>query len=236
MSLQVKDMLAGVENDIRSINRYRDFFSAPPEVQRQWLLELLASLPAVREIAFAGPDGIQRVKVSTFKAYDLDMQSDLSGRPEFQEVVRSQGRAFGSVAIDPDVGEPLMPLAIAPARPPHGRKPGRFMLCMLRLGAFLDLVTEFSSPPDVGSDHHRPRRTHSGRPGFFPGPGRPAFYGRRPARAGSRSGRRIRPFRGHARDSGRSRALGRGRGDRQGRRCARFTGCLASTPWCCAAR
>jgi len=148
VSLQVKDMLTGVENDIRSINRYRDFFSAPPEVQRQWLLELLASLPAVREIAFAGPDGMQRVKVSNFKAYGFDERTDLSGRPEFQEVVRSQGIAFGPVAIDPDVGEPLMPLAIALPDPRTGETRA-VMLCMLRLEAFLDLVTEFSRPPDV---------------------------------------------------------------------------------------
>ncbi|MYL83534.1 response regulator [Desulfovibrio aerotolerans] len=148
VSLQVKEILTGIENDIRSINRYRDFFSASPEMQREWLLELLASLPAVHEITFAGPDGKQRLKVSNFKAYGLYIPENIAFRQEFREVMRSQGSAFGPVTIDADVGEPLMPLAIALSDPRTG-EPRAVMLCMLRLGVFQDLVTKFSHPPDV---------------------------------------------------------------------------------------
>jgi len=146
VALRITAMLAEIEADISSINRFRDFFSASPQTQREWLLELLSSLPAVHEITYAGPDGKQRVRVSNFKAYGLDERTDLTGRQEFRDAVRSKGRAFGPVVIDPDVGEPLMPLAIALPDPRTGETRA-VMLCMLRLGVFLELVAKLSRPP-----------------------------------------------------------------------------------------
>ncbi|MHC1789923.1 ATP-binding protein [Solidesulfovibrio sp.] len=146
VSLQITDMLAGIEGDVGSITRYHDFFDAPPRTQREWLLELLSSLPAVREITLVDPDGRQRVKVSEFKAHSLTEEANLAGRPEFAEAARTRGRAFGPVVIDRDVGEPLMPLAIALPDPRTGETRA-VMLCMLRLEVLLQLVGKFSQPP-----------------------------------------------------------------------------------------
>ncbi|EKO39753.1 MAG: PAS domain S-box [Solidesulfovibrio magneticus str. Maddingley MBC34] len=148
VGIKAEDILGRIVTDVRSITRYKDFFSVAPRVQRDLLMELLASVPSVLEITYAGPDGRQRVKVSDFKVYSLDDPQDLSARPEFAEALRSRSIACGPIETDPDIGEPLLPLAIALNDLVHGEVKA-VMLCKVRLRVFLNLVQEYSQPPNV---------------------------------------------------------------------------------------
>ena len=157
VSIKAEDLLSRIEVDIRSITRYREFFAASLQVQRDALMELLAAVPSVLEITFVGPDGRQRVKVSRFRVFALDDRQDLSIRKEVAEALQSKGIACGPIETDPDIGEPLLPLAIALNDLVSGEVKA-VMLCKLRLRVFLELVEAYSQLPAVqvlitGPDH-----------------------------------------------------------------------------------
>lgn len=71
-----------------------------------------------------------------------------SSRPEFAEALQSRSIACGPIETDPNIGEPLLPLAIALNDLVHGEVKA-IMLCKVRLRVFLDLVQDYSQPPDV---------------------------------------------------------------------------------------
>ena len=148
VGIKAEDILGNIVTDVRSITRYKNFFSVAPRVQRDLLMELLASVPSVLEITYAGPDGRQRVKASSFKVYPLDDPQDLSARPEFTEALQSRSIACGPIETDQNIGEPLLPLAIALNDLVSGEVKA-VMLCKVRLRVFLNLVQDYSQPPNV---------------------------------------------------------------------------------------
>ena len=58
VGIKAEDILGKIVTDVRSITRYKDFFSVAPRVQRDLLMELLASVPSVLEITYVGLQGL----------------------------------------------------------------------------------------------------------------------------------------------------------------------------------
>ncbi len=145
---KVEELLGSIEKDVLTVNRIKGFFTQSATEQREILLELLSSIPSIREITFIGADGYQKVRASSYKAHGPDEQRDLSGHEEVAAVLAGNGTAFGKIQVDPDVGDPLVSFALPLTDPRTGKIRG-VMLCLLRLRVLLDLVADFSTPPDI---------------------------------------------------------------------------------------
>ncbi|GFK93355.1 Sensor protein FixL [Fundidesulfovibrio magnetotacticus] len=145
LALRTGELLGGSAREILAALRAKDFYAQESRIRRAMLLEIATGMPMLRELRVMGPDGAALAAVSAFKALD-----HASARPEtsatFRTAMETGMPAFGEVIIDPDVGEPLLPMAV-PVPEPRSGGVRAVIMTTLRLKVLRDLVLALSDLP-----------------------------------------------------------------------------------------
>ncbi|MDD4731969.1 MAG: ATP-binding protein [Desulfovibrio sp.] len=112
LATQLEELFLNMEKELLSVTRFQNFTAQPRWRQREMLLELMATLPIIRDMETIRPDGRAELRLSSVDAYRPVDRAAMQDQKLFHEISDKKAMQMGPVHVDLQTGEPLIRMGV----------------------------------------------------------------------------------------------------------------------------